>query len=700
MFRHKRNIIIVTLVAITLSALIAIVYTEMNSHRAIRTLSEDLIQAESSQEGTLFNQDLREVERVTHELVSLVEGSFDLKAFQTTDNYMNQYVASLDESVHEKAQNARLTKSCYVFFLPELDQAPHDIWYADLDSNGQVERQSTFPLSYYDGDVKWKQWFYMPLATKKPFWTDPYIGTIESDQDVIYFSYTAPIIVEDKVIGIAGTDYYFNNMKTSLAQYSLKRKSETILVNKDFNVLIHPSISFGVNLFDYFTSIDSTYKKLVKTTTEGKIAYSTPNNQRKMLFYKQLDNGWYLLFSLNASDILEQQFGTEISLWVSLFIGLLFFLSGVYYVMRHMMMPVVHVREGLQNMLMNDFEQAISVHDMQCSDEFGELAKAAESLRLMWKEKYEQSRLNEEEMGALIEEKTLELTKTNEFLELSLAQLQEQNSEMNIATEKYEDQLSRIQLLQDRLFKSEQLASLSYILVGLAYDLNSPIGNSTTMISYLKSERSNLARKLQSEQLKKQDLTDFMAVLDESLELLERNMIIASNQVTQFKRLSSGQNHSVKNEFSLKETIRSIFNQSTSGNANQNIRMNLVIPDLTIFADQGAFIQVLSNLIRFSVSYSYQKTPKGIIAVRGEIIDESSLLMTYEDFGHNLPATALETAFVPYLTTQFQDQPQIVQLNICYNLITKVFEGSIRVESQTEMGNKFYMVLKVKIAKG
>lgn len=700
MFGHKRKIIIVTLAAITLSAIIAIVYTEMNSRKAIRALSESLIQSESSQEGILFNQDLKEVERLTQELVSLVEDSFDFKAFQTTENYMNHYVDKLDESVRTKAQNARLTKSCYVFFLPELDQQPHDIWYADLNSDGQVERQKSFPLSYYDGDVKWKQWYYQPLMTKKPFWTDPYIGTIESDQDVIYFSYTAPIIVDNKVIAIAGTDYYFNNMKASLDKYSLKRKSETILVNKDFNVLIHPTISFGVNLFDYFTSIDSNIKDLVKTTQEGKIAYSAPNNERKMLFYKQLDNGWYLLFSLNVSDILEKQFGNETSLWISLVIGLLIFLSVVYYVMRQMMLPVAHVRKGLQNMLMNDFEHVISVHDMQCSDEFGELAKAAESLRLMWKEKYEQSRLNEEEMSALIEAKTLELTKTNEFLELSLAQLQEQNSEMNIATEKYEDQLSRIQMLQDRLFKSEQLASLSYILVGLAYDLNSPIGNSTTMVSYLKSERSNLARKLQSQQLKKQDLSDFMSVLEESLELLERNMLIASNQVTQFKRLSSGQNHNVKNEFLLKETIRSIFNQSTSGNANQNIRMNLQMPEVAIIADQGAFIQVLSNLIRFSVSYSYQEVPKGIIAVRGEIIDENSLLMTYEDFGHTLPATVLETAFVPYLTTQFQEQPQIVQLNICYHLITKVFEGSIRVEPHTEEGNKFYMVLKVKIAKG
>lgn len=699
MYRHNRKIIALIVSAISLVIVAAFGFMTYSHQKNVRDLAEQLIEAESNNKSIQFNQELRAVEIMTEELVSLVQSSFSLEQLKSQDDYMAAYVKSIEGRVKLQAQNAALTKSAYVYFLPQLDQKPHDIWYADLNGDGQVERQKSFPLSYYDGDVKWKQWYYLPLETRKPYWTDPYIGTIESDQDIIYFSYTAPIIVEGKVIAIAGADYYFNNMKAALDQYNLKRKSETFLVNKDFNVLIHPSISFGVNLFDYYPSLDRALINEVAQNKTGKFTYSAQGNDQQMMFYSQLENGWYLMFSLSDGEVAAQNGLQEMQSWLVLVLAILGVLTLLFILMRNLLLPLNRVRQSLQRMLTHTYDQPLPITDLRRKDDFGELARAVEQLRHMWQTTYSQMKQAETEMAETIQEKTQELLKTNEFLELSLTQLQEQNSEMNIANEKYELQLTKLQLLQDRLFKSEQLASLAYILLGLAYDLNSPIGNSTTMISYLKSERSNTMRKLQADQLKKQELIDFMTTLEESLELLERNMTMASKQVVQFKRLSSGQNHYVKSVFPLKDTLSFIFNQSTNGLDHMNLRLNVNVPDISVLADQGAFIQVFSNLLRYSIGFSYHQSSKGLIAIQGELLDESSVMLTYEDYGNTTPKAVLDTAFVPYLTTQFQEQPQIVQLNICYHIVTKIFEGSIRFEPQAENGNRFYMVLKLKITK-
>jgi signal transduction histidine kinase len=537
----------------------------------------------------------------------------------------------------------------------------------------------------------------VPIATKKPYWTEPYIGTIESDQDLIYFSYTAPVIVNGKIIGVAGSDYYFNKMKESLDQYNLKRKSDVILVDKNFNILVHPEISSGVNLFSYLINVDQKSIQNMKSSELGRFKYFGNDKQGRIMFYKRLDNDWYLIFTMSEAVIKDSVIGVgNVRILILVLISLL--IIGLLQIgLVRLIKPLNRIKDSLMRMTDDHYDLEMSKPDIMRRDEFGDMAKSVEQLRVVWQERFSQEKISHQEMESLIEEKTLELKKTNEFLELSLEQLQEQNAETNIATEKYEDQLIKMQMLQKRLFQSEQLASLSYILIGLAYDLNSPIGNSTTMISYLKSERRNMIRKFNDGQLKKQELDDFMMMLEESLELLDRNMTIASNQVIQFKRLSSGQSQHSKTEFKLKETLNSIFNQCLIGMDKGNLRINLMMPELLILSDLGAFIQVFSNLIRYSINHSYFQVPKGMIAIHGEVIDDTSLLLTYEDFGNATSTSMLETAFVPYLTTQFQEQPQIVQLNICYHIITKIFEGSIRFESQGDEGNKFHMVLRVKI---
>lgn len=697
MNKINKKIIIFIVIGIVVLSVLGINYVDYIRITLFSNVAEELILAESNSEGILFNQDLKGVERVTNEVVNLVENSFDEKAFLTESDYMERYKKQIEKQIEQSAQNAPFAKSAYVFFRPEMNQKPHDVWYADLDFDGVVERQEQFPLDYYDGDVKWKQWYYVPIATKKPYWTEPYIGTIESDQDLIYFSYTAPVIVNGKIIGVAGSDYYFNKMKESLDQYNLKRKSDVILVDKNFNILVHPEISSGVNLFSYLINVDQKSIQNMKSSELGRFKYIGNDKQGRIMFYKRLDNDWYLIFTMSEAVIKDSVIGVgNVRILILVLISLL--IIGVLQIgLVRLIKPLNRIKDSLMRMTDDHYDLEMSKHDIMRRDEFGDMAKSVEQLRVVWQERFSQEKISHQEMESLIEEKTLELKKTNEFLELSLEQLQEQNAETNIATEKYEDQLIKMQMLQTRLFQSEQLASLSYILIGLAYDLNSPIGNSTTMISYLKSERGNMIRKFNDGQLKKQELDDFMTTLEESLELLDRNMTIASNQVIQFKRLSSGQSQQSKTEFKLKETLNSIFNQCLIGMDKGNLRINLMMPELLILSDLGAFIQVFSNLIRYSINHSYFQVPKGMIAIHGEVIDETSLLLTYEDFGNATSTSMLETAFVPYLTTQFQEQPQIVQLNICYHIITKIFEGSIRFESQGDEGNKFHMVLRVKI---
>lgn len=694
MYKLNRKLIIISLSCIFCISFGAISYVEMISNATLIDAAKETLRYESDRQALLFNRDLREVERTTSDLVKLVETSFDEDAFFREPNYIESYIQQIEKNVKRSAQEARLSKSAYVYFVPEMDQKPHDIWFADLNFDGVVERQTTFPLSYYDGDVKWKQWYYMPYTTQKPYWTEPYLGTIEADQDIIYFSYTAPIVVRGHVVGVAGADYYFNQVKESLSHFSFDGKGYAILVDQNFKVLIHPEISSGVNLLEYEGGKYAEMMEKIKLQSSGPLEYSGGKNREDILYYNQLDNGWYLMLGMNHDEMAQTAHALDLVKWGVVLAGTVIGFFILFTALKRNSHPILAIKESLDQMRQGNYDHEVAIEHLIQKDELGEIAKTVEQLRCALKEKYSSHLDQHEALAEVVREKTLELSKTNEFLEISLAQLQEQNAEMNIANEKYESQLEKLQQLQIRLFQSEQMASLAYILVGLAYDLNSPIGNSTTMISFLKSERNNLLRKIKDNQLKKQDLDEFTATLGESLDLLERNLALAINQVTQFKRLSSGHDRHLESDFRLKETLAFLFSQSTLGTVH-NIRLNLSVPDINIRCDLGAFIQVFSNLIKYSLQYSYDNAIKGMINIKCEEIGPGSLMFVYEDFGIATPAELVETAFVPYLTTLFQEQPQIVQLNICYHLITKIFEGSIKYEHCGDEGNRFYMMMKI-----
>lgn len=697
MHKINRTLIAIFLFCIAFICIASNLISERLNDQRLLASAEEILQYESDRQALLFNRDLRAVETTTENLVMLVESSFDDKAFAQQEKYLNQYTKSIEKYIENSAQNALMSKSAYVFFAPEMDQKAHDVWFADLDSDGIVERQASFPIEYYDGDIKWKQWYYTPFQTRKPFWTEPYVGTIEADQGLLYFSYTAPIIINDKVIGVAGADYYFNQMRESISRFNMKGTGYAVLVDQNFNVLIHPNITSGVNLLEYENGKYSGLIDQLKKQNSGLLNFNGSTKEDMTFYYNRLDNGWYLMFGMSQAEISLLMEPQDKGKWIIFAVGMIITAILMAAILNWKLKPLHRILTSVRNLGRKELVTTITSEDLNRKDELGDLSQAVEALRVMLSGTKDEQEINQEELANLVQEQTMALQKTNEFLEFSLGQLQEQNADMNIANEKYDQQLVKLEQLQMRLFESEQLASLAYMLVGLAYDLNSPIGNGTTMVSYLKSEKDNLIRKTKEGILRKTDLDEFTTMLGDSLDLLERNLAMATNQVVQFKRLSSGQTQHLDSDFRVKEVLHSIFNQSVLGTTQTNIRLNLSIPDINVCCDMGAFIQVFSNLIRFSLNYSYHQAAKGMIHIKCERISEDSLMFLYEDFGNNIPQTLADAAFVPYLTTMIQEQPQFVQLNICYHIIGKVFDGSIKYEIQSEAGNRFFMILKMKI---
>lgn len=700
MAKLGRHIIIIVLLCIGAVTFISVGLVENAVKSQLSDSAFKYLVSAADNQAMRFDNELGKVEETTHEIKRLVEANFSFEDFKTQQDYLSRLTVKLQPAMKAITTERAINHSAYVFFLPELAGKSHSIWYADLNRDGELELQEPFLNSYFDGDMLSKQWFYGPILSKTAFWTEPYMGSIAADRNIVYFSYTEPVIMDGKVIAVVGNDYYFNNMKDEIASFKLDGKGYAGLIDKNGKVLIHPTLKAGVDLNTYQNGKYASVYNATQQDASGTFEYLWENNEEKLMVYHRLSNDWTLIAALTKTEINEKLYSFNQIKWLIILVGLLVTFLLLYSVFKRAEEPMKQVRSFLDRLTTGDYQDLTPLSALNRSDEFGVVLRKLEFLRTELKRQSEHFLVDQEQLETLLKDKHDALIKTNEYLELSLEQLRERNDELSLAQERYEGQLDRNEQLARRLYTSEELASIAYVLTGLAFDLNSPVGNSTTIVSYSQNELEQLERKLRENTLKKQDLEDYLAVTKESLKLLERNMHAAGVQLSQFKQLTDGKQLHQQSSFNLKAELSKLYHQLMEANKYQQIRLNLNMMDLHVTADLGAFAQLFGNLLRFSLDYSYATSEKGMIHIRAERVSATMVQIIYEDFGKTTEASALRNALSPHLTTQFGTDSHLVQLNIAYHVAIKIFEGNFTFESVSEGGHKFYLMLKLNTTEG
>lgn len=686
----------IVLSAIVISFLITI-SIEVVVNKIVDDTTRDNLSLLSEKNSVEFNSELLKVETQANSLANLVESSFDLDSFKTTDNYLDQYKLFLEPIIKKMAQENEISHSAYVFFLPELDNKAHDVWFADLDLNGVVERQDQFPLSYYDGDLEWKQWYYQPIMTKKAFWTEPYVGTVDADRDIIYFSYTVPIMLKGKVIAVAGSDYYFNTMKEKLEKFKYKKSGYAALVNKQDKFLIHPTLASGVSLRELNNKQYVFIADKIRNSNEGFIDYRWIDNNEKIMSFNRLRNDWVIIFTLEKRDMFSDLEALKLYRVGVLLLGSIIVLIAASYLAKKLSKPIEVIREDLLAMGEGNFDNLLSMKYEGRSDEIGDLVHSVLIMNKRLKASFDTFKDQSSTLEAEVENRTRELIKTNEYLELSLGQVEEQHSELMLHSERSEQALNRVKDIERKLIETEKRASMAYLVNGMAQDLNTPIGNSLTLITYLNSELLTIQKRHKNKTLTQTEFEEFVKSTLESYQLLISGLNGSAELITQFKRMSGDRYIDIKSAFRINEFINMIFSSMKAYYPDHQITLKLDSKDYFIIADIGAFSQLFSNLIENTIKHAYSEFERGMVQIKIERIDEVSLMITYEDFGKGMPVEVTKAMFIPYYSMNVANYTGGMGLNIVYNLVTKAFKGSITLDENTENGVKYYILLQVAI---
>lgn len=271
--------------------------------------------------------------------------------------------------------------------------------------------------------------------------------------------------------------------------------------------------------------------------------------------------------------------------------------------------------------------------------------------------------------------------------------LKELNDELTASKEELQQQLAYIHKTQKALVESEKMAALGNLVAGVAHEVNTPLGNSYTLITLLQDELRDCQTKFLERSLSAADLEKFLGDNTRVLSMATENLRRAAELIKNFKMLAVDQSTENVRKIKLheysKEIILSLYNIRVDNRHNIELECN---SEISLITNPGYFAQILSNLIQNAVIHAFGPDQSGNILIKIFQTD-SHVHIQVSDDGKGIQQENLSHIFEPFFTTNRGAGGSGLGLHIVYNLVHQKFGGSISCDSSPGDGCSFEIVI-------
>jgi signal transduction histidine kinase len=311
----------------------------------------------------------------------------------------------------------------------------------------------------------------------------------------------------------------------------------------------------------------------------------------------------------------------------------------------------------------------------------------------------EQIQQGEQDVKVTIQSKNEFTTLGRSFNKMAL-DIQYKSAELRQANDtleqKVQDRTQELADTQQQLIMAEKMASLGQLVAGVAHEINTPLGNSITALSFIHDAQRKVKVLYDDQKLTSSDFSQFIKDSDESMTLMDTNLHKASELVKTFKNVAVNQSVEELVTFCVSEHVKEVMLALSPQLKHTQIDISLDIePKLIITSYPGAYYHILSNLIMNSLRHAFPDD-------RGHIhlsvhIEHDHILMVYEDDGMGMESDVLNRIFDPFYTTKRGEGGTGLGLYMTYNIITQQLDGEVEAHSTLGSGTRFNISLPVTI---
>ncbi len=246
---------------------------------------------------------------------------------------------------------------------------------------------------------------------------------------------------------------------------------------------------------------------------------------------------------------------------------------------------------------------------------------------------------------------------------------------------------------QAQLVQSEKMASLGNLVAGMAHEINTPLGISVTSASSMQLETVTLKRALDAGSMKRSDMTNYLAYIDQNCQLLLKNIARAAALIGSFKLIAVDQASQDWREVNLSLYLHEIIVSLHPRIKKTQVTVhNQCDPNTVMFIDPGILYQIISNLILNSLVHAFDPGVPGNIWIRSTSTAKQ-VLIEYLDDGKGVASEHINRVFDPFFTTRRGSGGSGLGLNIVYNLVSTTLQGVISLKSSLGAGVIFSIKL-------
>lgn len=435
-----------------------------------------------------------------------------------------------------------------------------------------------------------------------------------------------------------------------------------VVIGFDGTLLIHPQYK-GVNMINRADSMGEVTRKAV-TEREGKTYYYWKNPdeshyRKKITIYSEV-KGFDMIVAATAyeSEFMKPLMALQYIFLCITAVTLLIVIALTKYISHGITKPVVSLKNWMEEAKAGNLEVRATITS---EDEIGEIGCYFNNLMDTIEQK--QRDLNNQ----LIVNQEIA-----EELQASLVDLKE---------------------AQERLVQEERYASMGSLLIRVAHHLNTPLGSAITGLSFLESETQKLQTAINEKKLHQSMLTKYLEQVVDSVAILSRSLILASNKIESFRAILMKPALLVESEVLLDAFLEEVYLGVWQAKLPSNIQVQLLTqPDLKLVTYPELLLLVLNNLTENSIQHGISEGQNGLIKIEFSSKEEG-VEIVYSDNGKGINPKDNQRLFEPFYSPDNSFMATGLGLYAIYNTIVQIFGGTIKYVGDENSGVRYIMFI-------
>lgn len=253
-----------------------------------------------------------------------------------------------------------------------------------------------------------------------------------------------------------------------------------------------------------------------------------------------------------------------------------------------------------------------------------------------------------------------------------------------------------LQAAHAELLRSEKMAALGSLVVGVAHQLGTPLGNSVTVASALQERTRSLSETI-ADGIRRSTLDTYIADTTYGTEILMRNLQQIAELVENFKQVATEQDHEYRRCFGLHQLIEKTL--QTLEPAYTECRHTLAMDvqsDIELDSFPEQLEQVLVLLIHNALLHGLEGRQGGTVTVRARQKNHRTVRISVRDNGCGIPIQHQDRIFEPFFTTKLGKGGSGLGLAVVRNIVDHVLGGRIHAVSQVGEGTKIVIEIPLR----